>query len=418
MNAVQPRPMNRRSPLSFATGRAFGRRNGFGPRNRERVAGGWVEVPRRRSTASRPSRCRALTLVEMMGVLAIVALVATLFFGMTLAYCNRHAREAELRSLHVLGEGLRLSVTSDLRIPCQTNFAVQISRYSGQSLGSILTNAVGNPRLLVIDPGVTNSGWDLPFDQTANPMSGAGGGTPRNLRMLLISSVAGPLPAGLPVPPGGKVTSTLFSNLWAAPVGTLPAGLAWSGDPHDLFIQRVQFLDLFYPVSLNHAEFTGVHTNGRVRWPGMTGFAAPTGAPFPWTRWYLKGTSLILSNAADHSTLSEIVTDPVSFTYEKGFWLRSMNDLTKSSVELSPITGADFERAVSAFLAGSTHSHGHNPGAFDTAQQVVSAMSNYVLWGAQGPNSTTKQKMDQQQSAMESALLDYTDLPPGQFNKP
>jgi hypothetical protein len=235
---------------------------------------------------------------------------------------------------------------------------------------------------------------------------------------MLVSSLGPPLPASLPEPPGGKVSATLFSNLWSAPRGAIPPGLAWKGDPYDLCIQRVQFLDLFHPVSLNHAEFSGAHTNGKIRLPGMNAFASPLGAPSPSTRWFLEGTTLVLSNAADRAVLSEIVREPVSFTYEKGYWQRGMHGLSTPSGKLSQITGADFERAVAEFLWASTNSPGENPGAHDTAVAVVNAISNYVLWGSQGPSSANKQKMGQAQQAMRNALLDYTDLPPGQFNKP
>jgi hypothetical protein len=95
-----------------------------------------------------------------------------------------------------------------------------------------------------------------------------------------------------------------------------------------------------------------------------------------------------------------------------------MHSLAAPSWKLSRITGADFERAVAEFLAASTNAAGDNPGANATAIDVVNAISNYVLWGAQGPSPANKQQMAQHQQAMRDALLDYTDLPPGQFNKP
>lgn len=361
---------------------------------------------------------KGLTLIEMVGVLAIFALVGMVFTSLTLAYAERMARETETRTLRQLAEALRLSVTRDLIIPDQTTFADQVARFSGQLPATIRTNARGNPRFLLIDPATTNSGWNVPFAQTNNPLSGAGAGELRNLRMMLVSSISIPFTNGLPPFPGGKPTSVVFSNLWATPRGQLPTGVTWAGDPHDLCIQRIQFLDMFHPVIFNHAERTGSYTNGQVRLSGMSGFSAPMGAPLPQTRWYLEGTRLVLSNAADRATLSEIVQEPVSYTYEKGYWLRSMNDLTAASGRLSRISGADFERAVQEFLSSATNSGGRNPGDAATARNAVNAISNYVLWGSLGPTSANIQKMDQSQAAMRAAFLDYTDLPSGQFNKP
>lgn len=380
----------------------------------------------RGSTSSRPGLDRraseAFTLIEMVGVMAILAIVCAMGTTAALAYYDHLAREQERETLDELASALQLSVTRDLLIPSQTSFASQVARYSGQTAATVLTNARGNPRLLLIDPGITNSGLDLPFNQTANPLAGAGSGQLAGLRLILLSSVGGPLMGGLPAAPGGKVSAAVFSNFWAAPDGTLPAGVAWDDDPHNLCLQRIQLLHLFHPVSLNHAETTGPYTNGKVRLPGMTSFQSPSGAPSPSTRWYLQGTTLVLSNAADRSTISEIVSGPVSFTYEKGYWRQGMSDLAKSAGVRARITGADFEAAVRAFLATATATADSGkkktwvPGNREVAEQLVNAMSNYIRLGALGPQNATS--MGTHEDAIEQALLDYTDLPPGQLNKP
>lgn len=361
---------------------------------------------------------RALTLVEMIGVLAILATLTVILTAASLAAYRRLARDTEQNTLLRLAETLRHSVSADLLIPGPTNFAAQIARYGSLAPADILTNAQGNPRLLLVDPAITNGGWDLPFSQTANPLAGAGNGQLQNVRLLLVSSVGKPFTNGLPLPPGGKVSASAFSNLWFTQHGSLPHGFTWSGDPHDLCIQRIHLLDLFHPVAFNHADSEGPHTNGTLRLPGMPAFAPPSGAPNPSVLWLLQGTSITLSNAADGSRLSEIIRDPTSFTYEKGFWLRGAQGLSSPSTRLSRISGADFERAVDAFLAASTNSPGNNPGSATAAAAAVNAISNYVLWGTQGPNPTSLQKMGEAKTAMRSAFLNYTDLPPGQFNKP
>jgi hypothetical protein len=359
----------------------------------------------------------------MVGVLTVIAVLGTVGLAPAMSYYRQLARDREQQTLTDVAQALRLSVMRELIIPSETNFAAQIARYSGQSTANVLVNARGNTRLLLIDPGVTNCGFDLPFNQTVSPLEGAGTGSPANLRMLLISSVGVAFTNGLPAAPGGKPNATVFSNLWATPSGKLPAGVTWAGDPSDLCFQRIQFLDLLHPVSFNHAEVTGGHTNGKIRLPGLTALAAPSGAPSPSTRWFLQGTTIVLSNAADQSTFSEIVTGPVSFTYEKGFWTRGLGDLTKGSAGLSRITGADFEAAVRAFLASATVTNLDQqgrpipgPGDPGTAQAIVNAMSNYIQLGALGPANANAMRAPV--ASFKSALLDYTGLPLGQFNKP
>ncbi len=382
--------------------------------------------PRRNPGRGRArSAQRAWTLIELVGVLAIIAVLTAAGAAVGLAYYDQLVRTREHAALGELAEALRRSVIRDLMIPDQTGYANQIAKFSGQSPASVLVNPRGNSRILLIDPGVTNSGFDLPFNQTNAPLAGAGTGVPTNLRMLLVSSLGPALPNSLPAAPGGKPSATVFSNFWATPEGSLPTGLAWNGDPHDLCIQRVQFMDLLHPVALNHAEVTGLFTNGNIRLPGMNAFAPPSGAPFPYTHWYLQGTTLALSNETDSSILSEIVQAPLTFTYEKGRWVRGTDGLATGTGLRSGITGADFEEAVRQFLASSVAPPTNNgnpkktvsgPGSRASAEAVVNAMSNYIRLGAIGP--TQKSHMDEPLDDLRDALLDYTELPSGQLNKP
>lgn len=382
-------------------------------------------------------RQQGFTLIELIGVLAITSILAAAGVSVGLSYLSQAVRNRERAILEEFAEALRRSVVRDLTIPDQSGFAAQIARYCGQSPATVLVNAHGNARLLLIDPGVTNSGFDLPFRQTNAPLIGGGTGVLSNLRMILVSSVGYPLPGSLPAAPGGRPSAAVFSNLWSATEGTVPSGLNWAGDPHDLCIQRVQFLDLFQPVSLNHAESTGMFTNGQVRLPGMNGFSAPVGAPAPSLRWYLAGTTLVLSNAADASLLSEVIREPLTYTYEKGRWIRGTDGLVSAPGVRSGITGSDFEEAVRQFLAtavpatngggngngngnGNGKGNGNNtssgPGSRPSAEAVVNAMSNYIRLGAMGP--AQKANMSSPLNDLRAALLEYTELPSGQLNKP
>ncbi len=366
---------------------------------------------------------RAFTLIEMIGVLAITAILVSAGLSVGLAYLNQQVREQERAALEEFAEALRLSAIRELVIPDPSGYASQIGKYCGRSPSAVLVNPRGNTRLLLIDPGVTNCGFDLPFRQTNAPMTGGGTGVLSNLRMILVSSVGQPLPDSLPAAPGGKPSAAVFSNMWATAKGSLPAGLSWDGDPYDLCIQRVQFMDLFHPVSLNHAETAGMFTNGQIRLPGMNAFAAPWGAPAPNLRWFLQGTTLVLSNAADASILSEVIQEPLTFTYEKGRWIRGTDSLVSGTGFRTGITGADFEEAVRQFLATSVPSSGGGgkkatsaPGSDTSAAAVVNAMSNYIRLGAMG--SGQKANMASPLNDLSAALLDYTGLPPGQLNKP
>ncbi|MCP5521627.1 MAG: hypothetical protein H7A46_08775 [Verrucomicrobiales bacterium] len=383
----------------------------------------------------------AWTLIELVGVLAILSVLVLVGAGAGLAYADQLARDRERDSLQDIAEALRRSVSQTLVIPDQNGYANQIANFSGRPAASILRNARGNQRLLLIDPGVTNSGFNLPFDQNAAPLAGGGAGTLNNLRMLLVSSLGAPLPGTLPAAPGGRPEAAVFANLWATPEGRVPAGLNWRGDPHDLCLQRIQFFDLFQPVALNHAEVTGLYTNGQVRLPGLNGFARPPGAPRPCVRWFLQGTPLVLSNEVDASLLSEIVQEPLTFTYEKGRWVRGTDAMTTGTGVRSELTGADFEEAVRQFLASAVppepEDDGNNGGGNDgkdkkdkkdkgstvggvgsyaSAEAVVNAMSNYIRLGAIGPSQ--KANMEDPLDDLHDALLDYTQLPPGQLNKP
>jgi hypothetical protein len=113
----------------------------------------------------------------------------------------------------------------------------------------------------------------------------------------------------------------------------------------------------------------------------------------------------------------------------------------------SGITGADFEEAVRQFLAtaipatngggsgggsgggngkgngkgngsgsGSGTSGSSGPGSRASAEAVVNSMSNYIRLGALGP--AQKANMSAPLNDLRAALLEYTELPNGQLNKP
>lgn len=363
---------------------------------------------------------RAWALLELVGVLAIIAMLTVVGAGAGLAYCDQLARNRERSTLQEFAESLRRSVTRDLRIPDHLGYFDQIAIYSGHPVEQILVNRRGNRRLLLIDPGISNSGISLPFDQASAGLSGAGAGALGNVRMLLVSSLGAPLPQSLGVPPGGIPSGVIFSNCWSTPQGQIPAGLDWQGDPADFFLQRIQFADLFHPVALNHAELTGSFTNGQLRLPGMNVFASPPGAPLPSIGRYLHGSMLVLSNAADATVFTEIVQDSLMFTYENGRWLRGTQNLVSGEGLRSPITGADFEEAVREFLATAVDdpdgAGDGGPGSRTAAEAVVNSMSNYIRLGALGPDQ--RPNMNEALDDLSDALLDYALPPPEELDTP
>lgn len=318
---------------------------------------------------SRTPRRNGFSVIELIGVLAIMAILAVALIPALMKGYDRVARENESRALESMGNGLRGFILRFQSIPSHTNYSTLLATELGWQVSDVVTNARGLRRVYLIDPGITNT-LPIPYTQSAfgltNPI------TP-NVRVVLMSSVGAPLPASLVS--GFASSATVFSNIWNAAESSIPVGWTWKGSGEDLRLCRVDLDSLFVPVVLNYDTYT-VNMTNRGRF--TIGNSATNILPMIpiYSANFIKGTVLGLHSHADSANtlqVREVVQHPLSFIYEKDAW-RGQLFLGRG---LRLTSGLDLQAAHDLFIASPSNMNAQgNPMA--TPSLVINTLSNYM----------------------------------------
>ncbi|RME68797.1 MAG: type II secretion system protein [Verrucomicrobia bacterium] len=186
---------------------------------------------------------RAFTLIELIGVLAIIAILAGTLAPNVLRSLDRAAIRAERTTAEKIGEQALLYLRQYRTPPTMTDWASQLARFADLSPADLRTNSRGIDRIFVLD-------------NAANPAP----------RAMVISSMR----RGLPLPPAYHLANpTRFSEVWDTPDGRLPPATSWSGwntwagvanSADYLVIERINFLPVYatefrsFSVTINNLD--------------------------------------------------------------------------------------------------------------------------------------------------------------------
>jgi prepilin-type N-terminal cleavage/methylation domain-containing protein len=155
-----------------------------------------------------PHRCprgrrTAFTLIEVIGAMAIVAILAAIIVPTTVRTIDRAAVRAEAETLRALGEHLRLHLRHTGSLPTAATWNTDLAPYADRSPAQLLTTARQGNRVLLLDPA-------------ASPAP----------RAMFLSSMR----AGLTVPSAAAINTALrFEDIWQTPAGQVPSIASWSG---------------------------------------------------------------------------------------------------------------------------------------------------------------------------------------------
>ncbi len=204
---------------------------GGGPSPRICVASG-IDLARGEGTPPTPRA--AFTLIEMIGVMAVMAILAATVVPNVVKSIERAAVRAEIDTLRNLGEQAKLYLRDNTVPPTTANWNTVLGTYASLSPTEILTNRRQMNRVYVVDPVAANQ------------------------RALLVSSMrTGLLRQASPPETAAQVAAyigasgTRFSDVWnwntAAVPLTPPTGWgAWTRDNIEyLLIERVNFAPVY-----------------------------------------------------------------------------------------------------------------------------------------------------------------------------
>jgi len=173
-------------------------------------------------------RNKAFTLIELIGVLAIMAILAGVIAPNALRALDRAAVNTEFTSLGNLGDELKLYLRDQGVAPTSANWTTTLASYADLSPANLATNKKGVARLYLTD-------------SATNPTQ----------RVLILSSMR----QGLALPAAANIaTAAAFQQIWQTADGSIPPASSWNGwnawstvanSGNYLVIERVNLISVY-----------------------------------------------------------------------------------------------------------------------------------------------------------------------------
>jgi type II secretory pathway pseudopilin PulG len=331
----------------------------------------------------------AFTLIEVIGVVAVSAILATVLVTALVQKSDTTARESEMKQLETLANGLQEAIRRQKQIPSTTNWVAMVATELGFHTNAVQQNPRKLDRMYVIDPAlrIGTSNGVLPYVQT-----NSGSIKPVSPRIVLLSSVSVALPSVV------GSTSNSFSTLWSTTDGQVPSDWSWQGRGTDLKIQRVNLAKLFRQITLSNYPLTN---QGRysIEVTTPTVLVPTNGA----SAWFIEGTAIhFWDNSGVTNQASQILTRNASFLYERAVW---RGELFKGLT----LAGTDIELAASLFQETPTNPNSDYATQSTVVQKMIDFMDRYVEWAAVNfvtsptdPNYATRTAVLNAQSALKT----------------
>src|ERR1051326_3465577 len=115
---------------------------------------------------------KAFSLIEFIGVMAIVLILAVAMAPVAVKRVDRDAWTREVSDLNIISNALALQILRSNNIPSETTWSPLVTNWLTRPASLVLTNTRGNRRLFLYDQG----GWlnsQVPWTQTSTGVSPA-----------------------------------------------------------------------------------------------------------------------------------------------------------------------------------------------------------------------------------------------------
>src|SRR5213592_2232841 len=128
---------------------------------------------------------RAFSLIEMIGVLAVIAILAAALAPSFVRQMDKTAGDQESAALKSFGDALQSSIMRSRYIPSATDWASRVATELGVDTTAVTDSPRRQPRFFLIDPNLTIAGAGLPYTQT----NAGSASKPVSPRVMILSSV-------------------------------------------------------------------------------------------------------------------------------------------------------------------------------------------------------------------------------------
>ncbi len=332
-------------------------------------------------------RASAFSLLETIGVLAVLAILAAVLLPALIRQMDKVAGDQESAALKSFGDALQQNIMRTRYIPSDADWALSVAAELGLNVSNVTTNARRQPRFFLIDPT-----WRIETTLAGQSYQQTNAGSsilPVNPRLLMLSSIGTSLPGGIV---NGVAAAADFTNIWNAVDGTVPttapAFAGWAGSGDDLKVQRVDLSPLFVRLLLSSSASSGT--------PSYS--IDQTNSTVPITNaYFLQNSVLYLYTASGTLDSEQILTGDSAFIYYLGRWRGSVSGAAF-------VAGVDIAAVVDQYMAAYPNSRAQNGTNQQTVvvQKMIAYMDRYSDWAAAGFPPTTSPSY----IAVSSAKLD------------
>ena len=304
-------------------------------------------------------------MVEIIGVLTIVAVLTVVVTESVLTRIRQTQRQSEAASLATIANAWVTRVERTRTVPAVTNWATFVAADLDMRVGQVTTSPVGNDRVFLFDPTfqMGPSATLPPFNQTLN-----GSVALQNPRAVIVGS------AGVPLPDFSNVA---FTNLWNCAPDALPTDWpSWDSVGADLKIERVDLRHLFHRIVLqNHDNYNTARYS--INTTNTMGSLASGGRL---DAWFIHGSILNLHYSNTQLQAAEVILEDASYVFENGRWGRYV--LYGRDNSMGP-----FGTLVDAYLAApqpppNGNQFGSNKRSI--VDEMFYYMWNYARWSERG----------------------------------
>jgi type II secretory pathway pseudopilin PulG len=323
----------------------------------------------------------AFSLIELIGVLAIGLILASIIAVVTVRNIDQGVSNQEAQTLQNFATALQNSIQRSRYIPDATDWYVSVATEMGVSTNFVLYNIrnSSSPRVMMVDPSL-HIGPSTVAQGVLQYQQGASGSTnPFSPRVMIVSS----LQPSTPLPALG-IAQGNFDALWNTPAASLPTNGTFSTfkSGYDLLVERINLAPLFahlqlinYPTpASNLGQFTIDSSATNVVPNSSSGIDA----------YFIKSTGLYLlkdTNYVPPSALeSKLILDRDATYYYVGQVWRSVPYVstvyTSSQTNMAAVTLAQMISAASGMFVSSKYNN-HASGGI-TPPVVLNDMSNFM----------------------------------------
>lgn len=191
------------------------------------------------SRLTSPARRAAFTPIELIGVLAVIVILAALAAPGVIRQMDEAARAKEVSDLNAISNAIVLQVLTNKSIPSLANLPQSAAAWARVPLNEVTNNRRRYGRTFLLDAsgffGTYGNGYTQTWAGAASP--------PTNARIIVLGTIATRLP----------VASGAFNPIWDTPADTVPSTwtpATWPGKGEDLLIQRIDLAPLFHRLVL------------------------------------------------------------------------------------------------------------------------------------------------------------------------